>query len=383
MATLRPKGDDCLVWAIRGANQLAHRYATRRQCTTTTMTAWQQTQNLETAHGLPALVYTHQDIANQEIDVFRRSWQLLAHAAQLAAPGDHIVDEIAGLPVLIVRSPDGALLGFHNVCRHRGGPLAIACGGGMKQLRCHYHGWSYDWNGALRSGPELDAMVDFDRAAVRLPAIEVAQWQGLVFASVAPEVPFAALTAGIDARIGAALSGVEFQKRISYTAQCNWKAYVDNYLEGYHVPHIHPALNRLLDYREYRTDCFEHYALQSSPLDAAESFYGLGEALYYQLWPNTMLNILPGRLQTNRIVPLAVNACRIDFDYYYTPELARDAAKIAADQALADDTQREDIDICERVQRAFASGSYDTGRVHPTREQGVHWFQERYRRAFA
>jgi choline monooxygenase len=254
----------------------------------------------------------------------------------------------------------------------------------MRHLRCRYHGWTYDWNGELASGPELDAMVDFERSAVRLPSIDVAVWQGLVFASVQPQEPFERLIAGVDERIGSALQGIRYQKRVSYEAACNWKAYVDNYLEGYHVPHIHPALNRLLDYRAYRTECEPGYALQSSPLDVSESFYGAGEALYYQLWPNTMLNILPGRLQTNRVVPLAVDRCRIDFDYYYTPQLlAADADKIVADQALAEVTQQEDIDICEQVQRAFASGSYDTGRVHPTREQGVHWFQERYRRTLS
>ena len=349
----------------------------------TQMTDWLAPQTLQTAHGLPAFVYTDPDVAARERSMFRCSWQLVARGDQLAQSGDHVVEDIAGLPVLIARAPDGTLLGFHNVCRHRGGPLVIACGSGLKQLRCHYHGWTYDWDGVLRSGPELDALVDFDRAQVRLPAIAVVQWQGLVFASIEPEAPFDALVDGIDARVGSALREVRFQRRVSYIAQCNWKAYIDNYLEGYHVPHIHPALNRLLDYREYRTECMDGYALQSSPLDAAESFYGLGEALYYQLWPNTMLNILPGRLQTNRVVPLGVDRCRIDFDYYYAPDVARDTAKIAADQDLAEVTQREDIDICERVQRAFASGSYNTGRVHPTREQGVHWFQERYRRALA
>ncbi len=172
------------------------------------------------------------------------------------------------------------------------------------------------------------------------------------------------------------------QRQVSYTAACNWKAYVDNYAEGYHVPHVHPALNQLLDYRAYSTHCARWYSLQASPLDDDASFYGSGEGLYYLLWPNTMLNILPGRLQTNRVVPLGVDRCRIDFDYYYAPGLAAsDAPRIAQDQDLAEITQQEDIDICERVQKAFASGSYGVGRVHPTREQGVHHFQELYREA--
>ena len=95
-----------------------------------------------------------------------------------------------------------------------------------------------------------------------------------------------------------------------------------------------------------------------------------------------MLNILPGRLQTNRVVPLGVARCRIDFDYYYAPGLAEsNASRIDQDQELAEITQQEDIEICQQVQKAFASGSYTIGRVHPTREQGVHHFQELYRAA--
>lgn len=347
--------------------------------------AWLQPQSLAQAVGLPALSYTDPAIASRERQaVWARSWQLVASAEKLTNPGDHVLAEIDAVPLLIVRDEGGQLRALHNVCRHRGGPLATRDGCGLKQLRCQYHGWTYDLTGQLRSGPELDAIAGFERSSVRLPSAQVAEWQGLVFAALAPEVPaFAEVVAGIDARLGGVdLSGYRWQRRVSYQAACNWKAYVDNYLEGYHLPHVHPALNRLLDYRSYTTECEPWYSLQWSPLDTSASFYGAGTALYYFLWPNTMLNILPGRLQTNRVVALGTDRCRIDFDYYYAAGLAaRDPHQIAQDQELADVTQQEDIDIVERVQRAFASGSYDTGRVHPTREQGLFHFQERYRAA--
>ena len=348
---------------------------------------WLQSQKLTQAHGLPAFCYTDSALAAQERSaVFARSWQLVAHAAQLINAGDHVVTEVAGTPLLILRDEHHELRALHNVCRHRGGPLATSDGCGLKQLRCRYHGWTYDLSGALKSGPELDAIADFDRAGTRLPNAQVMEWQGLVFVALDGRVaPFEELIAGIDARLAARdLASFVFQRRVSYTAQCNWKAYVDNYLEGYHLPHVHPALNRLLDYRSYRTECMRWHSLQWSPLDGDASFYGQGEALYYFLWPNTMLNILPGRLQTNRVVPLGVDRCRIDFAYYYAPGLAQTRTEqITQDQDLAEITQQEDIDICERVQAAFASGSYNTGRVHPTREQGIHHFQELYRSALS
>lgn len=347
-------------------------------------TDWLSPQALQQAHGLPAFAYTDPGVlARERGAIFARSWQLVAHRAQLAQPGDHVVCEVADTPLLLLRGEDGELRALHNVCRHRGGPLALASGSGLKQLRCRYHGWTYDPSGCLRAGPELDAIEGLDKGAVRLPTARVAQWQGLVFVALAEDTPaFADLVAGIDARVGIDLAGYVHQRHVEYHARCNWKGYVDNYAEGYHVPHVHPALNALLDYRSYVTECAPGYALQHSPLDADASFYGSGEGLYYLLWPNTMLNILPGRLQTNRVVPLGADRCRIDFDYYYAPGLAtQHATHIAQDQDLAEITQQEDIDICERVQRAFASGSYTVGRVHPRREQGVHWFQERYRAA--
>lgn len=351
----------------------------------TAPTDWRQPQSLADAHGLPAACYTDADLAQRERSaIFARSWQLVAHRAQLAAPGDHVVAEIAGTPLLLLRDQGGELRALHNVCRHRGGPLATANGHGLKQLRCHYHGWTYDLAGCLKSGPELDAIQGFDRANTRLPAAKISEWQGLIFVALDPATPpFADLVDGIDARLaGHGMANYVHQRRVSYTAACNWKAYVDNYAEGYHVPHVHPALNQLLDYRSYTTDCARWYSLQSSPLDDDSSFYGSGEGLYYLMWPNTMLNILPGRLQTNHVVPLGVDRCRIDFDYYYAPGLAEgNAARIAQDQELAEITQQEDIQICERVQKAFASGSYTIGRVHPTREQGIHHFQELYRAA--
>jgi choline monooxygenase len=238
--------------------------------------------------------------------VFARSWQLVAHAAQLADAGDHVVADIAGVPLVILRGDDGELRALHNVCRHRAGPLASCDGRGAKRLRCQYHGWTYALDGRLLSAPEMGDAQDFAIDAIRLPQARVAQWRGLVFAALDGATSFADVVDGIDARVGAAaMHGYAFARRIAYDIDCDWKVYVDNYLEGYHVPHIHPELNRMLDYRSYVTELARWHSLQWSPLESTGDLYGNGEALYYWLWPNTMLNILPGRVQTNRVLPLA------------------------------------------------------------------------------
>lgn len=344
---------------------------------------WSATQPLESATTLPATLYHDPAIAALERQaIFSRSWQLVGHASQVAGIGDHLITDIAGVPIVVVRGNDGKLRALHNVCRHRAGPLVLANGCGATALRCRYHGWMYTLEGQLRSATEMADAADFNIADVRLPEAQVAVWQNLVFVALDPGVPLADLFDGIDERTrGHALGDLIFHSSIHYDIACNWKAYVDNYLEGYHLPHIHPALNRLLDYRSYSTTIAHWHSLQHSPLENAESFYGSGEALYYFIWPNTMLNILPGRMQTNRVIPLDSNRCRVEFCYFYPVDTGDDARR-NQDQVFSDEVQREDVAICEQVQRRLESGSYVAGRLNPLREGGVHHFQELIRRVF-
>ena len=345
-------------------------------------------QSLERAFALPARYYT--DPAVVALDrtlVFDRGWQLIAHVCQLRDPGDHAIADLCGLPVIAVRGADGVIRVMHNVCRHRAGPLAQCDGVGAKSLRCRYHGWTYALDGQLRAATEMGGAADFDVGDIRLPQLAVRVWQGMVFAAVdeALAPSFEAFVVDIDARIGADrdLAAFTHHHRVGYDIACHWKVYVDNYLEGYHVPHVHPELNRMLDYRSYVTETAEWHSFQFSPLESGEGLYGSGDALYYWLWPNTMLNILPGRLQTNRVIPKGVDRCRVEFDFYYAPDDS-DAgrARREADLSFSEVVQDEDIGICEDVQRGLASGSYQAGRLNPLRENAVHHFHELLRRAY-
>jgi len=348
-------------------------------------------QPLSHASALPARYYVDPRMPALDAQaIFHRSWQLVCHQAQLTGVGDHVVIEIAGLPLLVVRSDEQTIRAFHNVCRHRAGPVASCHGKGAKALRCRYHGWTYGLDGVLRGAPEMGRTEDFDISQIRLPEVRVQVWQGLVFVAIDDAPAFAELVAGIDARLGPdrSLAPFEFHHRTSYDVACNWKVYVDNYLEGYHVPCIHPGLNSLLDYRSYITETAAWYSFQYSPLESAGDLYGSGEALYYFIYPNTMLNILPGRLQTNRVLPLGVDRCRVEFDFYYAPvDTGRDTVEAAherraKDIAFSDEVQDEDVTICQDVQRGLASGSYDSGRLNPLRENAVHHFHELVRAAY-
>jgi len=348
---------------------------------------WLAIEPLEQAHALAAPLYSDPAVlALEQRAVFGRSWQLAATADALAASGDHAVTEFGATPVILVRGEDGVLRAFHNVCRHRGGPLAFQDGRGAKALHCKYHGWTYTLAGQLRSAPEMQAARDFDMRKICLPPVTVAAWQALVFGALGDAVPpldevvqgIASQAAGTFAR------PLRFERRVSYALACNWKVYVDNYLEGYHLPHIHPALNKLLDYRSYTTTLARWHSLQHSPLEDAGNFYGQGGAYYFFVYPNTMLNCLPGRLQTNRVLPLGMDRCRVDFDYYYPadPADAQELKRREQDQVFSDGVQAEDAAICAAVQKGLASGSYETGRLCPKREAGVKHFHDLLRQAY-
>jgi choline monooxygenase len=340
---------------------------------------------IERASTIPAVwcVDPRFDALDREA-VVAPSWQPVGSAEALRVAGA-LVSSVAGRPVIVARSPDGSLSAFHNVCRHRGGPLAPKAGA-TGVLQCRYHGWTYRTDGALLGAPHFTDRESLEPAQMCLPPVAVESWEGQVFVRVAPPAgapdpaPLATRLGGLAARLGRpALGELRFARRVEYDVRCNWKVYVDNYLEGYHVPHVHPELMQLYDFRRYRTELFADWSLQVGPLSDDPNLYtpGGGEALYAFLFPNVMLNVLPGRLQTNLVVPVAADRCRVLFEYYYD-DVASDAARarLAADLELSDLVQRQDGEICERVQEGLASGSYSQGRYCAATEAGVHHFQE-------
>ena len=327
---------------------------------------------VERAWTIPSDWYT--DPAMTDIDrhsVLAKSWQYAGHLQWMDLPGAvHPVD-IAGEPVILVRGD--RIRAFYNVCKHRGGPLATEpeC---RKTLSCKYHGWTYRLDGSLRGVPKFDRAELFDPEAFGLTEIPVLIWGGMIFIRLEPgawEVHEVLEPIRIDAW--------RFRERVLYELNCDWKVYVDNYLEGYHIPHVHPDLCDLLTFSEYETRIDPWGSLQSSPIQASDGLYGAGTARYHHLWPNTMLNILPGRMQVNTVVPLGPRKTRVVFDYY----TADGGGDLAADMAFSDHVQREDQLICEQVQRGLESRGYERGRYSVEMEQAVWRFHSLLRQAYA
>ena len=342
---------------------------------------------IATAETIPSAWYTGQNFFEFDTKaVFTKTWQHVGYCGQILKQGDYFVTEVADNPLIVVRDKEKRIRAFYNVCLHRGGPVATK-DGNTKVFQCRYHGWTYDLDGKLRGTPEFEGVDEFEKRNYCLAPIRVEEWGGMLFICLDDSVkPFETFIPGIGERIlPNKLESKIFHKRVDYTIKCNWKVYVDNYLEGYHLNMVHPGLAKILDYRNYVTETNDHYSLQQSPFKDENGIYGSPDdmAYYYFVFPNFMMNILPGRLQTNLVIPVAHNETHVRFDYYYDEMDTDEANKfIEDDLRISDEIQAEDIDICEHVQKGLRSDAYDKGRFSVKREECVYHFQCLLKKAY-
>ena len=320
---------------------------------------------LAKASTIPASWYLDPEIAELERRmVFSRCWQPIARIEQVEDAGSYVTFTIAGEPGVVVRATDGALRAFSNVCRHHAAEVMTEASGIADQLRCPYHGWTYSLDGTLKAAPDMGAVCDFDRKSMSLPSIDAMTSRRWVWVSLAAEgTPLAESLPGLRTE------HLHWFDRRRYRLECNWKVFVDNYLDGgYHVPLLHKQLNSVLDYSEYQIELEDRSCLQWSPME------GGGRALYYWIYPNFMINVYPGAMDTNLVIPIGVAQTEVIFDFYFEDVSdgahARNTGRVAASEAI----QYEDTGICESVQRGLASRAYNAGRLSVRREGGEHLF---------
>lgn len=342
--------------------------------------------HLAAAHTPPSDWYLDPErLRLEERRIFARTWQVVGREEALAQPGDYLTASVAGEPLVVARGDDGRLRAFSNVCRHRAGPVAVGCGR-RHTLQCRYHGWTYALDGRLLATPEFEGVTGFAREAQSLPAARVESWAGFVFVNLDPQAPaLGDVLGGIPAETAALpLERMRLYKTHDYELACNWKVYVDNYLEGYHIPTVHPGLFAQLDYNAYRVETARFHSKQYAPLrtGAQDSLYHRhlpeGEqplALYYWLFPNLMLNIYPDNVQINVILPLGPERTLTRFEWYVLdPQRPGLGEEFARSFAFSDEVQQEDIAVCEAVQRGLRSRMYTSGRYSVRRENGLHHF---------
>jgi choline monooxygenase len=353
---------------------------------------------LQCAETLASRFYTDPAIlALEKTRIFQRTWQLVGTLSQpcgenngarrtIADPETYFTADLAGEPVVVVRDKAGVLRAFSNVCRHRAGPIAEGAGC-RNVLNCAYHGWTYTLDGRLIGTPEIDGVEFFDRSTMGMVPLRCATWKQFIFVNFSNEGPSLSEYLGNIPELAREFSfeGLELAERRDYTVNCNWKVYVDNYLEGYHIPVVHPGLMKEIDYPRYRCETFRYHSQQLGPVkplnpgEEAERVYkpgmGLRDALYFWVFPNLMLNFYPDNVQTNLIVPLSHDKTLTIFEWYFhDASSAKVRERSAKAIAFSDVVQQEDMHICEAVQRGLQSSTYDRGRYSVKRENGVHHF---------
>ncbi|MGP0019760.1 MAG: aromatic ring-hydroxylating oxygenase subunit alpha [Candidatus Sulfotelmatobacter sp.] len=355
--------------------------------------AFQVEAQIARAWTLPAPFYTDPNILVAEREkIFGRTWQVVGRASQVANPGDYFTTDLIGEPLLLVRGGDGKLRGFYNVCRHRAGPPAEGCGS-RKLFRCGYHGWTYGLDGALLSATEIEGVEGFHPEDFALKPVATEEWFNLVFVNLDPEAR--PLRESLGELPGQAekfpFAQMKLFERRTYDMKCNWKTYVDNYLEGYHLPSVHPGLNRELDYNAYVVEPYARHVRQFSPIrgaqagdttprrygDAREDLSLNMTADYFWIFPNWMLNCYPDNVSLNIVLPVEAERSRAIFEWYL-PEKDHSSPAAKASVEFSHQIQLEDVGICETVQKNLRSRSYSRGRFSVKQEKGVHAFHRMY-----
>ena len=341
---------------------------------------------LQQASTIPAPWYIDPRVMDLELrTVFSRSWQCAGRLDQLSTPGDYIACELpGGEPIVVARGGDHVLRGFFNVCRHHAAAVVTDAHGSAHHFRCPYHGWTYALDGALKGTPDFAGVCDFDRSANGLVRLDCAVCEKWVF--VKPDAGGLSLDRVLGPELvnqlqALGLDGLHWMERRHYTLDCNWKVFVDNYLDGgYHVPHVHRGLDSVLDYSEYTIETGERFCLQWSPMvsEGADERTGTvrqgARAYYYWIYPNFMINCYGRAMDTNLVIPRGVDKTEVIFDFYFSDVSADARGSNLASIEVSQQIQDEDVSICASVQRGLRSRAYQAGRLSVRREAGEHLF---------
>jgi choline monooxygenase len=332
----------------------------------------------DTSITLPAKLYHDHAIYDQEKEnIFKKSWLLYAHSSQFKNAGDYLAKTIAGYPLFLIKAKDGAINGFHNVCRHRASMVLNEGMGKAGAIRCMYHGWMYNDKGALKKAPHFGNGEEALCKNTSLFPVHIKIWNDLIFISL-DERP-----SDFDEALGDLpkafkdidLSEYHFHSMHEHLIKCNWKAYVENYAEGYHIPLVHKELNKQIEFNSYKVTPYNKIALhEANPSDKA----GPNQGVWLWHYPYASLNLYQNGLNLETMVPISNNKTRLD--YYYLFKNGTSEEEINKTVELSRLVTEEDIKICEIVQKNLEAGIYETGRLSPNHEKAVSYFQDLIRK---
>ncbi|TVQ78925.1 MAG: aromatic ring-hydroxylating dioxygenase subunit alpha [Bradymonadales bacterium] len=336
-------------------------------------------QKLLEGWTLPSEAYLSEAFAQWEFEeLWPRAWSLLGDSSVLKEPRSYRCYDFFGESLVLIRDSQNEMRLLSNVCRHRAGPIFKKQQARYKSLTCQYHAWSYKESGELLRAPEMGQAKNFKLSDYCLPRFPLERWGPLLFSRLREGTSFKDWLGEISSEVPPELlSRLEYRERRDYSVRCNWKLYVDNYLEGYHLRSVHPRLSRELDYEAYRSETRAWHSRQWAPTRQESNIYTEGqspEAHYYWLFPHLMLNLYQGILQTNVVEPVGIDECRVRFDWWAIPEVS--AKRLEELIGFSEEIQEEDREICEWVQKNLRSRFYRQGRYSPTRENALHHFHQ-------
>lgn len=326
----------------------------------------------------PAFYASEAAFADTRERVFARSWQWLGDLRDVAQAGAlaprTLLPGLMDEPLLLARDGEGVLRCLSNVCTHRGNILVNApCRAG--DIRCGYHSRRFDLAGRMTFMPGFSEAAGFPSADDDLAQVPFFAWAGHGFASLSPAASAQAFLGEMIARTAALAPGDCVHDPAGdrdYEIAAHWALYVENYLEGFHIPYVHPGLASAIDVASYTTDLFAYASLQQALAREDEpAFDGTRVAAHYWfVFPNLMLNFYPWGLSVNLVEPQSATRTRVRFRSY-----VRDAARRGSGAGGAlDRVELEDEAVVEAVARGVRSRLYRGGRYSPAHERGVHHF---------
>lgn len=316
--------------------------------------------DISQAETLSSEFYTDESVFYETLEkIFAQSWQFIG-----------TTDEVSNLkPVNLLDTPivlakDGEKLNcFSNVCTHRGAIL-VEKDCQANGIRCRYHGRRFDLQGKFLSMPEFEETKNFPTEKDDLPKIPFGTWGKFIFASLDPIAQLEEFLAEMQKTVQLS-ENLKFAGTKDYEVNAHWALYCENYLEGFHVPFVHQALNSVIDYGTYTTETFRYSNLQTAYDDSGEI-----AAHYFFIFPNLMFNFYPWGVSINIVKP--INPSRTIVTYL---TFVSDESKVGSGAGGDLETvELEDQSVVESVQKGIRSRFYDTGRYSPTREQGTHHF---------
>ncbi len=331
---------------------------------------------IEYTTTLPARYYTAPEVfAVERQQVFAPAWNLVGYEYQLRRPGDYLTENLAGWPLFVQRTAEGGLRAFHNVCPHRAGPIVWDGEGCQASLVCRYHGWVFNPDGSLRHARDFGADPDGN---LSLTPVRVATWRGMVFVCLHDDTDdLSTWMAGFDAEcVRYPLETYRFHSRTRRLMACNWKAYADNFNEGYHLPTVHPfTLSRAVNARLYRVRIGSdpRWNLHDAPPRTATEWSGV----WGYLWPTFSFNVFEGGMAVERWLPRGHDRTELIFEYFFADDAEGVDELVKESEEVAD----EDVRVCEHVHRNLLSGMYDMGLLSPRHEHALGLFQTMLREA--